>query len=153
MSLGLVTTVSSSLVVMVTYWLEVGSLSGLNFVGFYAGVVLGSAAATLFGFAVGSRFNTFNEYIGALLGGILPLLIPFLYYLRVIDTPLSYLIPTHAVIILVDSTFQTQAAWDLVYSVVMMLGVCVAGWVLALKSFDKYLVRGTTTDEHGGDAE
>lgn len=100
-----------------------------------AGVALTSALFVLIGFVAVARVRTVNAYLLLVPLFLVPLNLPFLGFLGVVESPLLYLLPTQASLVLLESAFAARPAWELVYAVVLLAVSCAVALRLALRAF------------------
>jgi fluoroquinolone transport system permease protein len=141
LSLLIVSTMTSCLIILIPYGIKHEMLGSINFGWFILGVVLSSIPATLFGFALGSRFKTFNEYMMGLLGVIVVLMVPALGYFGWVDSWIFYIFPSHAAFLLTGASIRSISTGDLLYSIFYLLAMCKICWFLAEKSFVRYIIQ------------
>ena len=105
-----------------------------------AGVALTAALYCLYGFLVVARYDSINEYLFPSMLYTSVLSLPLLDYFGVWETPLVYLHPVQAPLVLLEAAFRPVAAWELVYGVLYGgLWVGVMGG-LAVRAFGRFVV-------------
>ena len=102
-------------------------------------IILSSLLFVFIGFAAVARVKTVNAYLFIVPMYLAPLNVPLLKLFGVIDSPVLYLFPTQASLILFQRAFEPGAVWELIYGI-GFLTVCVAAiFKWALHSFDVYI--------------
>jgi fluoroquinolone transport system permease protein len=107
---------------------------------FAAGVLLISAMYVLYGFVVVARYDSINEFLFPSVLYTIGLGLPLLDYFNLVRSPLVYLHPVQAPLVLLRAAFQPVDAWQMVY------GVLYAGlWVglvylLSRRAFLRFVV-------------
>ncbi|MCL6610558.1 MAG: ABC transporter permease [Peptococcaceae bacterium] len=104
------------------------------------GVVLASLTALLVSFIAVSPFESISSYILPSQLYLLVMNLPLLHYFGYWKSPLFYLIPTHASLLLIRSAFSPVETWELIYSVIyQVIWVGILSW-LARRAFDRHIV-------------
>lgn len=127
LSLGLLSVSSSTAIVVgVTGRLPVPHL-------FFPGVLLTAGIFTLLGFAVAARVRSFNEFIFAAAGVMLPACVPLVDHFGLVHSPLFYIFPTRASLLLIrgNSTGAAEAVYAFAYLAVWFW----LAWRLAVREF------------------
>lgn len=107
------------------------------------GVGLTSFFFTLIGMVAVSRFNTLSEYIVfAGFGVNIVLFLPLLEYFDLLSTPVFYLFPTKASLVLLRAAFEDKSlgAGDLIYGITSLLGWSALAYLWAYRWFTRYIV-------------
>jgi fluoroquinolone transport system permease protein len=146
-SLTFISLITSILIVLIPYGIHEGHLADINFLWLILGVGLSSADVTLFGFAFGARFKTFNEYMLGLLIVMIPLLAPAFVYLGLVSSPLFYIFPSQACFILVDAAFHPHPTWEYLYSIFYLGALLKFSWWWAEKRFERYIIQKSASEE------
>lgn len=100
-----------------------------------AGIALTSLLFVLLGFVAVARVRTVNAYLLIVPVFLAPLNLPFLGYLGIVESPLLYLLPTQASLVLLDSAFAARPAWELAYAVGFLALWIALALRLALRAF------------------
>lgn len=118
---------------------------------FLLGVVLTSLLFVLFGFVAVARFDTLNAYFMSSVVYLTPTVFPLLDLFGIVESPLFYLIPTQASLVLLGAAFgvAAPATWELAYAVGYLLVCTGVAFVAARRAFERYIVRGETTGTSG----
>jgi fluoroquinolone transport system permease protein len=127
LSLGLLS-VSSSVVIVVGV---TGRLPAPYL--FFPGVLLTAGIFTLLGFAVAARVRSFNEFVFAAAGVMLPACVPLVDHFGLVHSPLFYIFPTRASLLLIrgHSTGAAEAVYAFAYLAVWFW----LAWCLAAREF------------------
>lgn len=113
---------------------------GFNVVALAAGVALTAALYCLYGFLVVARYDSINEYLFPSMVYTSVLSLPLLDYFGIWETPLVYLHPVQAPLVLLEAAFRPVAAWEVAYGVLYGgLWVGTMG-VLAVRAFGRFVV-------------
>lgn len=147
LSLLIISTVTSVLIILIPYGIKHEMLSSINFGWFVLGVVLSSIPATLFGFALGARFRTFNEYMMGVLGVIIVLMMPALSYFGWVDSWVFYIFPSHAAFLLMGASIHSTSPGDLIYAIFYLLAISKMCWFWAEKSYTRYIIQNDPAGE------
>jgi fluoroquinolone transport system permease protein len=111
---------------------------------FLLGLGLTTGLFVLVGFVAVARFDSLNAYFLTAILYTIPLSLPLLEHFDVVASPLFYLLPTQASLVLLGAAFETPPTWELAYAV-GYLGLTVAvAYVLARRAFETHVVRATT---------
>lgn len=115
----------------------------INYLQFLLSVIITSFAFVFLGFVVVSKSKGFNQYIIKFAIFTLPVSIPMLGLFDIMHSDLFYIIPTHATILLLKSTFNYNISLgQLIYSVVYLLVWLIISYKLALRAYRKNLTNG-----------
>ncbi|MDY6917522.1 MAG: hypothetical protein SVP26_06195 [Chloroflexota bacterium] len=107
------------------------------------GVGLTSFFFTLIGIVAVSRFNTLSEYVVfAGFGVNIVLLLPLLEYFDLMTTPVFYVFPTTASLLLLQGAFQSQSlsAGELAYGVLSLVAWTALAYLWAYRWFNRYFI-------------
>lgn len=106
-----------------------------------AGIALAAALFCLYGFIVVARYDSINEYLlpSVLYTAVLGL--PLLGYFGLWASPLLYLHPVQAPLVILQAAFRPLAAWQWAYGLVYSaLWIGIAGG-LSQRAFRRFVVR------------
>ncbi|MEM7032824.1 MAG: ABC transporter permease [Chloroflexota bacterium] len=105
------------------------------------GIIAIGMIYTLIGIILVVRFDTITDFLIPMAALAVPLQIPVLYFLGVIDSPVLLLIPTSAPTILMQGAYTAIPNWHWIYgigySALMIIGLTI--W--AYRAFDTHIVR------------
>ncbi len=96
-----------------------------NVVWFCFGLILSSGIYTLFGLVFAAKARNVNDYFVRSLGMGMLISLPIVAYLGLFDSPIFYLFPSKATLILLDALGRTYPSGELVYA-----GVSLLVWIL-----------------------
>ena len=115
------------------------SIGGQDLMWFVFGAVFSALIYTLFGLIFAARARHVNDYFVKSLGAGLLISLPILAYVRLFDTPLFYLFPTRATLILLDVLGTDYALSEKLFSVASLLiwFLILGSWVY--QRFNKYV--------------
>ena len=114
------------------------------------GVALSAALFVLIGFVAVARYDSVNEYFISAVGWGTILFLPLFDYVGLVETPLFYLLPAQAVLVVVEGGFRPLAAWELVYAFGYLLVGNAVAFVGARRAFRRHVVRGGDPGHHRG---
>lgn len=104
-----------------------------------AGIGTAAALLVMAGFVVVVRYDSINEYLLPSLPYAAVLLLPIAYILGW-DSPLMYLHPLQAPLVLMQAAFTPVAAWQLAYGVIGSIAWLCAGFWLCRHMFQRFVV-------------
>lgn len=130
----LLLSVASALLIMLG-----ASVGGQNLLWFIFGAIFSALIYTLFGLVFSARARHVNDYFVKSLGLGLVISLPILTYLGLFDTPLFYIFPTRATLILLDSLGGDYDLSEKLYSVANLLIWFSLLSALVYQRFDKYV--------------
>ena len=115
------------------------SIGGQDLMWFVFGAVFSALIYTLFGLIFAARARHVNDYFVKSLGAGLLISLPILAYIRLFDTPLFYIFPTRATLILLDVLGTDYALSEKLFSVASLLiwFLILGSWVY--QRFNKYV--------------
>jgi len=124
----------STLLIMLGAW-----IGGQDLIWFILGVVLSAVIYTLFGLVFSARARHVNDYFVKALGLGAFLSLPLLAYLNLFQTPLFYIFPTQATLVLLDVLATDYLLSEKIVSVVsLLIWLTIFGW-WALQRFNTYV--------------
>jgi fluoroquinolone transport system permease protein len=122
----------------------VASLAGLRFGALMlaVGTVLAAWIFCLLGFLAVIRYTSINEFLLPSMLYVTLLFVPLLPFFGIIESPLFYLHPLQAPLVLLESAFRPIETWQAVYGLMYS-----ALWIgllhrLARQAFDRFVVPG-----------
>lgn len=105
------------------------------------GLGLTAGLFVLVGFSAVARFDSLNAYFLTAILYITPLSLPLLEHFGIVSSPVFYLFPTQASLVLIGAAFTQTPMWEVTYAVAyLVVGLAVA-YVLARRAFDRHIVR------------
>jgi fluoroquinolone transport system permease protein len=104
-----------------------------------AAIVLSSLLFIFLGFVGVARVRTVNEYLLIVPAFLGPLNLPFLGLLGLWDSPIFYLIPTQASLILFQAAFEPRPVWELAYAVGFLTASVAGAFLWARHAFETRL--------------
>jgi fluoroquinolone transport system permease protein len=120
--------------------------TGYNVPLLVAGTVLSAIIYVLLGFVVVSRYSSISEFLMPSAVILAVLLLPLLDYLKIFETPLMYLHPMQAPLVLLKAAIVPVEAWQLAYGVAYSLALVLAMFALSKRAFYRHIV-----NREGGD--
>lgn len=114
--------------------------TGYNVPLLIAGTILLAFIYLLIGFVVVSRYSSITEYLMPSAAILAALLLPVVDYLKIFETPIMYLHPMQAPLLLMKAAFVPVEAWQLAYGVIYSLVVIAVAFVLSRRAFNKHIV-------------
>jgi fluoroquinolone transport system permease protein len=133
-SLTLISLLSALIIVLTTH----GPFK--NIFVFIAGLAVSSCFYTLFGFIFAARAKNVNDYFAKALGVGLFICLPVIGYFNIFKTPMFYIFPTQATIILIEIAFKDFSILEIVYAFVCLTVWSVIAAVFAYRSFYKHVI-------------
>lgn len=115
------------------------SIGGQDLMWFIFGAVFSALIYTLFGLIFAAKARHVNDYFVKSLGAGLLISLPILAYVHLFDTPLFYIFPTRATLILLDVLGTDYALSEKLFSVASLLiwFLILGSWVY--QRFDKHV--------------
>lgn len=107
---------------------------------FLAGVILSSIFFTLIGFTLSSRVEDVNHYLVQSFLYTIPFIFPILGFLDIVNTPLYYILPTQATLILLHAPFDPPSAGQTLYAVGNLALWTGLAYIWARHWFTKYVI-------------
>ncbi|MFH5843325.1 ABC transporter [Haladaptatus sp. CMAA 1909] len=107
------------------------------------GVALSASLFVSIGFVAIARFDSINEYFltAVFWGGIL-FVPPLVGYVGLVESPLLYLFPTQATLLVIEAGFHPISSLNLLYGFGYLVAGNVVAYILARRAFRKHIVRG-----------
>ncbi|QUH19654.1 fluoroquinolone export ABC transporter permease subunit [Alkaliphilus sp. B6464] len=93
----------------------------VNYFLLVTGVAITSFLFILIGIVAVARFNTVNRYMWSSIPYIMVLFLPLLEHFSIIESPLFYIFPTYASLLLIRGAFYSIKLWQFLYSVVYLM--------------------------------
>jgi fluoroquinolone transport system permease protein len=137
--------ISLTILSIVTAFLFVLLCHGITFQYFYflSGVVLTSVFLILLGFLLVARCNSINEYLAIMMVAFLTLFVPPLLDISgIYNNMIFYLWPPQASFLLFKGVFSTVSQADTIYALAYLIVWIVGCYMLAKKTFYKYVILG-----------
>ncbi|KAA3618724.1 MAG: hypothetical protein DWQ05_07110 [Calditrichaeota bacterium] len=133
-SLAIISMISAVAILIFTHGLSA------NWHVFIPGFLLSSGFFTIFGAIFGIIAKSVNDYFAKILGIGLVMATPILSYFSIFETPVFYLLPTHATLILIDVVFVNYSALEIFYAFVNLSFWIAAASGLASWVFAKHII-------------
>ena len=133
-TLTLLSIVENSLIVLVLYGLQVNLLVLL------ASLILMSIFLALIGFIAVIRYNSINSFLFPSFLMLLVLSIPLLDYFGIWQTPLMYLHPTQALLVLLKAIFQPVENWQIIYGLLYSLAWIAVAYQMSKPAFHRFVI-------------
>lgn len=114
--------------------------TGYNVLLLIVGTLLTAVMYVLTGFVIVSRFKSISEYLLPSAFVYVAFMLPFIDYLKIFETPLVYLHPMQAPLVLMKAAFVPVEAWQLAYGVLYSLIIIAVVFVLSKRAFNKHIV-------------
>jgi len=109
----------------------------VNFYFLIVSIVLTSILFLLLGFVGAQRVKTFNQYILIIPMFLAPLCVPIVEFFGLWETPLMWIIPTHASLELLNATFNEVKLWKIFLSHLVLLTSIFLAWKWAIVEYRK----------------
>jgi fluoroquinolone transport system permease protein len=120
--------------------------TGYNVPLMVAGTILVAIIYVLLGFVVVSRYGSISEYLMPSMLFVIAFMLPLFDYLKIFETPLMYLHPMQAPLLILKAAVVPVETWQLAYGVAYSLLVILVAFVLSKRAFYKHIV-----NREGGD--
>ena len=133
-TLTLLSLVENCLIVLIVYGFQV------NLPLLLAALILMSALFSLFGFIAVVRYDSINSFLFPSMFMLLALSIPLLDYFGIWQTPLMYLHPTQALLVLLKAVFQPIESWQLLYGLLYPLVWIALAYQLSKRAFHRFVI-------------
>lgn len=114
--------------------------TGYNVLLLLAGTILTAIIYILVGFVVVSRYSSISEYLMPSALITLLLMLPVVDYLKIFETPLMYLHPVQAPMMIMKAAFMPVETWQLAYGVVYSLVLIGVAFLLSKRAFNRHIV-------------
>jgi fluoroquinolone transport system permease protein len=134
-TLTMLAAVESLFIVILTYG------TGFRILYLVAGMMFMSVIYTLIGIVLVSRYDSINEYLMPSPLFVAVLQLPWISYFGILDSVLFYVVPTQGPLLLLKGAFAPLSVWETVYAVVYSLVWVVLSYVLAKKSFYRFIIK------------
>lgn len=102
---------------------------------------LTSVLLVFIGFGAVVRVRSVNAYLVVVPVFLLPLTLPLLPVLEILESPLFYVIPTTGSLVLLDAAVADRAVWEIVYGLGFLLVAIAVAQRWALTSFEQRVRR------------
>jgi fluoroquinolone transport system permease protein len=136
LTLAILSLLETATVVLIVYGLNV------NLILLATGTILLSLIYGLAGFSFVVRYDSINSFILPSVPVVILFSLPLLNYLGVWSSPLIYLHPLQAPLLLLKSAFQPIAAWEVVYGVVVSAVTIALTYAWSQRAFYKFVILG-----------
>ncbi|WP_254272558.1 ABC transporter permease [Haloarcula marina] len=123
---------------------------GVGWPALLGGVALTSTLFVFVGFVAVARFDSINAYFMTALAYMTVLGLPVFGVLGLFETPLYYLLPAKASLVLLRAAVETVPTWELVYAVGYLLLGNVVAFAAAGRAVDRHIVAGVTDHKAAG---
>lgn len=105
-----------------------------------AGTIISAIMYILIGFVVVSRYRSITEYLMPSAAILVAIMLPIIDYLKIFETPLMYLHPMQAPLVLMKAAFMPVETWQLAYGVLYSIIIIAVAFVLSKRAFNKHIV-------------
>jgi fluoroquinolone transport system permease protein len=113
---------------------------GFSWLLLVAGVSFLIASFSLYGFIVVARYDSISEFIFPSVLWTLLYSVPLLYYFDIWPTPLMFLHPIQAALVLIQAAFQTVPPWQLVYAMLYSLLWLGIAYYFGQRAFYRFVI-------------
>lgn len=104
------------------------------------GIVLASAIYCLVGFVAVARYDSINEYLFPSMLYTVVFALPFLHYAGVWPSPLMYLHPLQAPLVILGGMVEPLAAWEWIYGVLYSVLWIALAFLWSRRTFQRFVV-------------
>ncbi len=112
----------------------------LNYFLFSVGIILSSVFFILIGFTLSVITKSINHYVIYSPAYLIIFMLPVLDLFNIWSSPLFYLLPSKASLLLMHSVFEQITFGEVLYSIVTLLIWIAIAWIWAYKWFCKYVL-------------
>ncbi|WP_018931553.1 ABC transporter permease [Gracilibacillus lacisalsi] len=133
LSLTILATVSSSIIFIAVHQLHV------DYLPFLIAVMLCSIFFTLLGISLAVRVDNVNMFLYTSPLFIIIFYLPLLSFFKLTDSLLLHLLPTQAILILLEGAFDSLTVQDYIYVIVIFIPWISCAYVLTYYSFQRFL--------------
>jgi fluoroquinolone transport system permease protein len=123
--------------VIVSAAMALASNVPVNYLFLIVAIVLTSILFLLLGFVGVQRVKTFNQYILIIPMFLAPLCIPIVEFFGLWETPLMWIIPTHASLELLKAAYNEVKLWKIFLSHLVLLTSILLAWKWAIVEYRK----------------
>lgn len=116
---------------------------------FSLGVITTSVLVMSVGMFAVIPYSSISSFIMPSQLYLIPITLPLIDFIGWIETPLVYLIPTQASLLLLKGAFASIGTWDLIYSIVYPILWIVIFFRVSEKRFNRYVIAGLRPEEGG----
>lgn len=134
-TLALLAMLESLLVVLFTYG------PGLRWLPLITGITFMSVFYSLYAFILITRYDSITDFLIPSAFYTLAIQLPFLHYFGIWDSPIFYLWPTQAQMLLMKSAFEPLDPWTMVYASIYSIPWIVLFYLGAQKAFHRFIIR------------
>lgn len=134
LTLALLSLLETAVVVLIVYGFNA------NLIWLAAGTILLSLIYGLAGFSFVVRYDSINTFILPSVPFTALFSLPLLHYLGVWSSPLMYLHPLQAPLLLLKGAFQPIAAWEVIYGVVYSAVTIALAYAWSQRAFYKFVI-------------
>lgn len=122
---------------------------------FSLGVITTSVLVLSVGMFAVIPYSSISSFIMPSQLYLIPITLPIIDFIGWIQSPLVYLIPTHASLLLLKGAFTSISTWNLLYSLIYPPLWVVMFFVLSEKRFHRYVIAGGAVagSPEGGEAD
>lgn len=114
---------------------------GFDILPVLAGTLFMSAIYILAGFIAVAKYDSISEFIMPSVLYVMALQLPLVDYLGIFRSPVFYVFPMQAPMVLMGSAFGHVEAWQVAYGVIYSLACICVAYMLARRSFKKYVIQ------------
>lgn len=107
---------------------------------FIAGVILSSSLFVFIGIIGVSYAKNFNRFILLMLVVLMPAFLPFFDFFSVYESPLFYVFPTQASLLLFKAAFTPLEPWEITYALVYSIINNILFYKLALRRYERRIL-------------
>lgn len=134
-TLTLLVLVENFAIILLTYG------PGFDILPVLAGTLFMSAVYILAGFIAVAKYDSISEFIMPSVLYVMVLQLPLVDYLGIFRSPVFYVLPMQAPMVLMGSAFGHVETWQVAYGVAYSLACICVAYALACRSFKKYVIQ------------
>jgi fluoroquinolone transport system permease protein len=113
---------------------------GFNWLALIAGVSFLIASFSLYGFIVVARYDSISDFIFPSVLWTLLYSVPLLYYFDIWPTPLMFLHPIQATLVLIQAAFESVPPWQVMYGVLYSLLWLGIAYYFSQRAFYRFVI-------------
>lgn len=118
-----------------------GHGAGVNLAYLILGLGLSSVLFVFVGCFAVARVRSVNEYLLIVPQFLIPAVLPIVDTVGLFESPLFYLFPTQASLVLLSAALEPRPAWEIGYAVVYLTVTVAAAYLVTRRSFDRRVRR------------
>ncbi len=119
---------------------------GFDILPVLVGTLFMSVIFILVGFIAVAKYDSISEFIMPSVLYVMVLQLPLVDYLGILKSPVFYVLPMQAPMVLMGSAFGHVEAWQIAYGIIYSLACICIAYLWARRSFKKYVIQSSGGD-------